>query len=102
MDSAIDKELANLKLKGTWDEVKRPVDKKAIGSRMILKLKRDVPGNIVKSMARLVAQGFFQVPGVDLKKRMLPLGGRRRSALCWRYRHSWILKYNRPMLWGPT
>lgn len=72
--AAIDKELANLKLKRTWDEVKRPVDKRAIGSRMILKLKRDALGNVVKFKARLVAQGFSQVPGVDFEETYAPVG----------------------------
>lgn len=72
--AAIDKEIANLKSKRTWDEVTRPVDKRAIGSRMILKLKRDAVGNVVKFKARLVAQGFSQVPGVDFEETYAPVG----------------------------
>lgn len=72
--AAIDTELRNLILKNTWTDVKKPVDRKSIGSRWILKVKRDALGAIVKYKARLVAQGFSQVPGVDFEETYTPVG----------------------------
>lgn len=50
--AAIDKELDNLGSKGTWTEVEKPADRKTIGSRSILKVKRDALGNVVKFRRR--------------------------------------------------
>lgn len=50
---------------GTWQMVKLPPDRKAIGSKWVFKIKRDADGNIDKYKARLVAQGFSQRPGLD-------------------------------------
>ena len=36
-----------------------------VGCRWVYALKRDAAGNIIRYKARLVAQGFSQVPGVD-------------------------------------
>lgn len=72
--AAIDKELSNLMSKGTWSDVKKPVDRKTIGSRWILRVKRDALGEVVKFKARLVAQGFSQVPGVDFEETYAPVG----------------------------
>jgi hypothetical protein len=71
---AVDVEIENLRSKNTWNEVTKPADRKAIGSRWILKVKRDALGRIVKYKARLVAQGFSQVPGVDFEETYAPVG----------------------------
>lgn len=65
--AALETELQNLESKGTWTEVKRPEDRAFIESRWVLKVKRDALGEIIKFKARLVAQGFLQVPGVDFE-----------------------------------
>jgi hypothetical protein len=36
-----------------------------VGSKWVFRPKKDADGNIVRYKARLVAQGFSQVPGVD-------------------------------------
>jgi len=48
----------------TW-EVDLPPDGNLVGSRWVFALKKDVASNIVCYKARLVAQGFLQIPGVD-------------------------------------
>ena len=42
-----------------------PNDKKAIGSHIVFKEKLDDYGKHVKFKARIVTQGFLQVPGLD-------------------------------------
>ena len=42
-----------------------PNNKKAVGSRIVFKEKLDSHGNHLKFKARIVAQGFSQVPGLD-------------------------------------
>lgn len=42
-----------------------PPGRKAIGCTWVFRVKRDADGNLVKYKARLVAQGFSQIPGVD-------------------------------------
>ena len=58
-------ELARMHKLKTWTLVNRPPDANVIGSKWIFKLKRGVSGKIVKYKARLVAQGFTQVPRLD-------------------------------------
>lgn len=62
---AISSELENHRRAHTWDVVDLPAGWKPIGSRFVFKLKLDAQGHVIKRKARLVAQGFTQVPGVD-------------------------------------
>jgi transposase InsO family protein len=71
---AMNKELTNLREKGTWQEVLTPANRKKVGSKWVLKIKRDAEGNIVKHKARLVAKGYSQVPGVDFEETYAPVG----------------------------
>ena len=70
----MNKELTNLREKGTWQEVLTPANRKRIGSKWVLKIKRDAEGNIIKHKARLVAKGYSQVPGVDFEETYAPVG----------------------------
>ena len=72
--NAMEREISNIEGKGTWKEVKLPADRRAVGSRWVFKVKVDSDGNIVKHKARLVAQGFSQVPGVDFEETFAPVG----------------------------
>ena len=64
-EKAIEEELATLKAAGTWEVVDAPEGVNVVGSKWVFRAKKDAAGNIVRYKARLVAQGFSQVPGVD-------------------------------------
>ncbi len=64
-DIAILEELDTLKKAGTYVEVEKPNGVNVVGCKWVFRIKRDADGNIVRRKARLVAQGFSQVPGVD-------------------------------------
>jgi len=54
-----------LKEMGTWEVVEKPDGVNVVGSKWVFKAKKDAAGNVVCYKARLIAQGFSQVPGVD-------------------------------------
>lgn len=62
---AMDKEHKQLLDLGTYSLEDLPPDRKAVGCRWVFTIKRDSQGNVVKYKARLVAQGFSQIPGQD-------------------------------------
>src|SRR6266498_191235 len=64
-EKAIQEELATLKTAGTWELVDAPEDANIVGSKWVFRAKKDAAGNVVRYKARLVAQGFSQVPGVN-------------------------------------
>jgi hypothetical protein len=57
---------------GTWELVKLPPGRKAIGSRWVFKVKRNADGSVERYKARVVAQGFSQRPGVDFDETFAP------------------------------
>ena len=63
--AAIEEELGNHKVMGTWRLEDLPMGREAIGNRWVFARKRDDKGNVVRYKARLVAQGFSQKPGID-------------------------------------
>jgi hypothetical protein len=65
---------------GTWELVKLPPGRKAIGSKWVFKVKRNANGSIERYKARLVAQGFSQCPGIDFDKTFAPTA--KWAALC--------------------
>jgi len=71
---AIHRELASLDAMGVYQEVHDlPPGKKAVGSKWVLVLKRDENGDISRFKARLVAQGFTQIPGQDFTHTFAPV-----------------------------
>jgi len=64
-ESAIKEELALLETTGTYELTEAPPDANIVGSKWVFRIKKDAAGNAVRFKARLVAQGFSQVPGVD-------------------------------------
>ncbi|HEV7735797.1 MAG TPA: reverse transcriptase domain-containing protein, partial [Chlamydiales bacterium] len=62
---AMKTEIKALEDYGTWKVVKTPPNVNIIGCRWVYAVKKDANGNVVRRRARLVAQGFSQVEGVD-------------------------------------
>jgi hypothetical protein len=57
---------------GTWEYTQLPPDRKAIGSRWVFKIKRNVDGSIDRYKGRLVAKGYSQRPGIDFDEVFSP------------------------------
>lgn len=62
---AMDAEMAQLRTRGSWELGDLPEGRKVIGCRWVYAIKRDTASAIIKYKARLVAQGFSQIPGQD-------------------------------------
>ena len=56
---AMDEEMENLRVMGTWIKKELPLGRKVVGCRWVYVRKRDKHGAIIKHKAWLVAQGFF-------------------------------------------
>jgi hypothetical protein len=57
---------------GTWELVKLPHGRKAIGYKWVFKVKRNPDGTVERYKPRLVAKGFGQRPGVDFDETFAP------------------------------
>lgn len=62
---AMDKEMNQLDKLGTYTVTDLPSGRKPVGCRWVFAIKHDANGNVIKYKARLVAQGFSQIPGQD-------------------------------------
>ena len=65
--NAMQEELVQFKLNDVWELVDKPNPKKhnTIGTKWIFRNKQDENGIVVRNKARLVAQGYTQVEGID-------------------------------------
>ncbi len=70
---AIDTELAGMWEKGVFSDVPMPPDRKPVGTKFVLKIKRNADGTIERFKARLVAQGFSQQQGIDYGQTFSPV-----------------------------
>lgn len=70
---AIKEELGALEAAGTWEIGHAPEGTNIVGSKWVFKIKRDASGKPIRYKARLVAQGFSQVPGVDFFETYAPI-----------------------------
>ena len=56
----------------TWDLVPVPNDVNVVGNRWTFRVKRDNLGNVNRYKARMVAQGFSQIQGIDFNETYSP------------------------------
>ncbi|CAL8169299.1 unnamed protein product [Prunus armeniaca] len=67
-----------------WYLVPRPVHTNLIGTKWIFKNKTDEQGNVVRNKARLVAQGYTQMEGIDFDETFAPaLYGLKQAPRAW-------------------
>ncbi|KAI5003256.1 hypothetical protein ZWY2020_030416 [Hordeum vulgare] len=72
---AMQDELLQFKLNDVWELVNRPDPRKhnIIGTKWIFRNKQDEDGQVVRNKARLVAQGYTQVEGIDFDETFAPV-----------------------------
>jgi hypothetical protein len=66
-------ELENFERNQVWTLVEPPRDVNIIGIKWVFKNKQGEDGEIVRNKARLVAQGFSQVKGLDFEEIFAPV-----------------------------
>ena len=71
--NAMQEELIQFKSHDVWNLVPRPKDSKVIGTRWIFKNKTDENGEVIRNKARLVAQGYSQIEGIDFDETFAPV-----------------------------
>lgn len=62
---AMNEEMSALRINETWDLVPRPLTSNIVCSKWVFRTKFQSEGSIERYKARLVAQGFTQIPGLD-------------------------------------
>ncbi|KAK1631581.1 hypothetical protein QYE76_005896 [Lolium multiflorum] len=78
---AMQEELNNFKRNDVWTLMKRPDHcRNVIGTKWVFKNKQDEHGIIIRNKARLVAQGYSQVEGVDFGETFAPVA--RLESIC--------------------
>ena len=70
---AMESQYSSLLKNDTWDLVPPPEGKNIVGSRWVLKVKHDENGSVNRFKARLVAQGYSQVKGMDYDEVFSPV-----------------------------
>ncbi|KAG9453481.1 hypothetical protein H6P81_006385 [Aristolochia fimbriata] len=70
---AMQEELEQFDRNKVWTLVPRPANINVIGTKWVFKKKTDEEGNVVRNKARLVAQGYTQVEGVDFYETFAPV-----------------------------
>ncbi|KAI9153710.1 hypothetical protein LWI28_015433 [Acer negundo] len=70
---AMQKELNQFERNEVWTLVPRPKTTNVIGTKWIYRNNSDEDGNIMRNKARLVAQGYSQIEGIDFEERFAPV-----------------------------
>nr|ABA94364.2 retrotransposon protein, putative, Ty1-copia subclass [Oryza sativa Japonica Group] len=71
--NAMHEELENFERNKVWTLVEPPSGHNIIGTKWVFKNKQNEDGLIVRNKARLVAQGFTQVEGLDFDETFAPI-----------------------------
>ncbi|WVZ84651.1 hypothetical protein U9M48_031658 [Paspalum notatum var. saurae] len=71
--NAMHEELNNFTRNKVWELVERPKDYNVIGTKWVFRNKHDENGIVVRNTARLVAQGYTQVEGLDFGETFAPV-----------------------------
>ena len=71
--AAMQEEIRRIAELRTWVLVPKPEAVNVVGCKWVYKVKRDQKGEVSRYKARLVAQGFTQVPGVDYVDTFAPV-----------------------------
>jgi hypothetical protein len=71
--SSMHDELHQFTRNDVWILVPRPAEQNIIGTKWIFKNKTDEHGTVVQNKARLVAQGYTQIEGVDFDETFAPV-----------------------------
>ena len=66
-------ELNNFSRNQVWELVERPKNHNVIGTNYVFRNKQDQDGIVVRNKARLVAQGYTQVEGLDFGETYAPV-----------------------------
>jgi hypothetical protein len=66
-------ELENFERNQVWTLVDPPRDVNAIGTKWVFKNKQGEDGEVVRNKARLIAQGYSQVEGLDFGETFAPV-----------------------------
>ncbi|TFY76187.1 hypothetical protein EWM64_g7826 [Hericium alpestre] len=72
-EAAISDKLERLEKMGMWELTEKPAGANIVSSKWVFKIKHDAAGAISKYKARLVAQGFSQIPGIDFTDTFAPV-----------------------------
>nr|XP_011459700.1 PREDICTED: uncharacterized protein LOC105350050 [Fragaria vesca subsp. vesca] len=70
---AMQEELLQFTRNQVWDLVPRPTAGNVVGTKWIYRNKSDEHGNVIRNKARLVAQGYSQVEGLDFDETFAPV-----------------------------
>ncbi|KAL0544293.1 hypothetical protein IC582_019406 [Cucumis melo] len=66
-------ELLQFERNQVWDLVSKPPHANIIGTKWIFKNKTDEQGRVIRSKARLVAEGYSQIEGLDFGETFSPI-----------------------------
>ncbi len=69
---AMDEEISSFHERGVMKPEYLPRGRKPVGCKWVYALKFDASGRIIRYKARLVAQGFSQIKGIDFDKTYSP------------------------------